>query len=492
MTMEKTLPTIDSGLITSRRLYQPSLFVNRAEQLRIVDEKVRWAQRDKTRIIPEPIINYWGVAGIGKTWVLNHLTEEYKYRTSRSGYSTFTLLYAFDKPISIENLVRKLASESLIELSPVLAPDAKAFLIQAKDTGSINAFVSALNQLISDFVPIILLDNTERVLPADWEKIEQQLIEPLVSSSRVLIVIAGRRQVPRWRRFEVRRRVLETEKSRIPPLKKDGIAEQLERSEYPRIPVDWLYPYTGGNPQLVDVIAQHVMKWVGDVKNVQIQQALLEKHQADLLQILRFAEDDHLGNVLPDLKKPLYAVIPLRLYRLEALRFMLTRQTPSVQEQPEVYYLSLLRRLDQDTEVVWWDRGRRAYVTDKTVRQIINRRQLLENSKDFATYHRRAFEMYWQWVEEYPQASEDFILEIWFHLSHIYLAEQNLSYLWSEARKALQFAQKLKSDRLIILLKLLEEKDGDRELLDLLPEDLRDELAHKLELLLADRTQSQV
>jgi hypothetical protein len=126
---------------------------------------------------------------------------------------------------------------------------------------------------------------------------------------------------------------------------------------------------------------------------------------------------------------------------------------------------------------VWWNRDRRAYVTSEVVRQVINRRRLLDNDKDFVCYHMYAYDMYWEWVREYPQASEDFIVEICFHLGNIYLAKQDINGLHEKTLDALNFAKdQLNQDRLMILQIAFSEEKGDRELLDLLPEALVIEL----------------
>jgi hypothetical protein len=55
---------------------------------------------------------------------------------------------------------------------------------------------------------LILLDNTEETQQTTWEQLELKLIEPLTTAGQAIVIIAGRRPVPRWRRFEVRRSVV--------------------------------------------------------------------------------------------------------------------------------------------------------------------------------------------------------------------------------------------------------------------------------------------
>lgn len=464
---------IDNQMISRPQDYDRTLFVKRKQQLDLVKDRIESAQVH--HFVASPIVNFWGAKGIGKTWLLHHLGDEYRYEAQRPD-GTFTLLYSFEKDpatFQVEHITRRLAGEVLNQLTPPLFENVQTPLRQAQDNGNVTALAQALNLLAEQLTPLLLFDNTELAPDSAWERIEKDLLEPLVSSNRVVVVIAGQRQVPRWHRFEVRRRVLAPEESRVPPLDKRQVGEQLKKGGYDPIPVKWLYAYTGGSPHLVQVVAHHITQWARAEGITQPDEAWLQSHEADLLPILQLAEEEQLQGIDETLRIALKAVAPLRFYRLEALRFMLTGQ--SAPERPEVYYLRLLRQLDQKTHVVWWNHDRRAYVTSEVVRHLMNRRQFLENQNVYVDRHQLACDMYWNWVREYPQASEDFIIEIWFHLAHIYLVKKDPDWLRQEALAALRFAsERLKPDRLMVLSNIL--APGDQELLDLLPNSLVAEL----------------
>jgi hypothetical protein len=348
--------------------------------------------------------------------------------------------------------------------------------VRASETGNVEALLRSLAKLSTRFVLLLLLDAADTVPASVWEELETQLIEPVVLGGNALVIVAGRRQVPRWRRFEVRRRVMEPEKSHLRAFDRQAVINQINKLDY-RIPIDLLLPYTAGNPLLVEAIAWHIRAWTPQDKKPD--QASLNQHRGDLLQILSAYEQQLLEHVPSDLKPVLYAVSPLRFYRLESLRFMLTKQSPEAGSRSEFYYLNTLRALDREIEVVWWDRECRAYATSETVRKVINRRWLLEDGKNYTARHGSALEMYWDWASDYAEASEDSILEIWFHLASVYLATGDLDQLRREAMEALSFAgEHLSSGHLLILQKQLE---GDKELRDLLPEALFDELSQSLE-----------
>ncbi len=271
---------------------------------------------------------------------------------------------------------------------------------------------------------------------------------------------------------------MEPSKTQIRIFDKSYVAKQIKKRKYD-IPVDLLYPYSAGSPHLVDVLAKHIQNWRNGARP---NWAWFLERQEAFQQILQTYEHRLLDHVGSDLRQILVAITPLRAYRLEALRFMLSKQ--EVSPGSDGYYLGILRKLDQKTGVVRWSRERRAYVTDEMVRRVINRRLLLADSKTYIEQHNQALEMYWQWALEFPETCEEFIIEIWFHLASICQVKQNpVCEFRNEAEQALIFAREhLSNDRFLILQNLI-----DNELRDFLTDEIHDELMLSLNKKLSEK-----
>jgi hypothetical protein len=463
-------------------IYEPNLFVNRQREIDIVENKIRLVQSDQT--VSEAVINFWGSSGIGKTWILKQLKNKFSFHPSvENKYPTFTLFFEFSNSQSkniVEKLAKSLANQITNQLSLSLPSPIRSQIENAAASGSIEDLADLILELSKNFISLILFDNTENVQAEVWEEIERQFFEPIISTGRTLVIVSGRRQVPRWRRFEVRRRVMEPNQSQVRPFDKRAVTNQIKNRKV-SIPASSLFPYTAGNPHLVDTLLNNIQTWKQVEKKTKIDDIWLHAHQADLLKVLKAAEHEFLNKIEPRLKRPLIAVASLRFYRLEAMRFMLTNGNIKDKDQPDGYYLGIVRELDQETDVVWWDRERRAYVTSEVVRKLINRRQLLENRDRFISSHKCALEMYRSWANEFPRTSEEFLVEMLFHYASIFEVTKNVSNLRSNFMETLQMASKLITDRLVILQKQI---DIDRELMDLLPEKLYEELHQQVEALL--------
>lgn len=219
--MVQNLLPIQADLIEHPCTYDPELFVDREREFQTIKIKINRARFHG--IIDQPIVNFWGIKGIGKTWILQQIQETYSYRadsvdiSEAFARSTFALLHTFSDDhatASLNYIAQSLAARALSQLSSSLGKEHEHLLLDG-NTGNIDAVIQALLMLSHHFVPILLLDNVEKVDPSHWDIIEQRLIEPLAKSECTLIVVAGRRQTSRWRSFEIRRRVIGLEQRSV-------------------------------------------------------------------------------------------------------------------------------------------------------------------------------------------------------------------------------------------------------------------------------------
>lgn len=152
---------------------------------------------------------------------------------------------------------------------------------------------------------------------------------------------------------------------------------------------------------------------------------------------------------------------------------------------------------------------------DEVARRIINQIQRMQNLEQYRQQHQQAVDMYWEWAGEYPYASEDYILEIWFHLASIYATamdkhlspeeqRENERSLWNKLEESVAFIQEnLSYGRLRILENQLfkpadiitddegagvgEHVDGDTELRDMLPPSISEKLARELSMVIKEK-----
>lgn len=478
--------------------YASELFVNRVREERFIKDKVDdIVNNDSTRV---PIINFWGAGGIGKTWILERVSEQY----SRSHQSpppqgaapTLTIRYTFQKDsqshkesepqsTSPKAIARTLVDQLLAALGGSATDKEQKLLKKAHDQGDLLLLAKALNLLKDRFLPIVMLDNAEVVPTAEWQQIlEITFIQPLSESGKIIVLIAGRRRIPRWRRFDVRRRTEDSSRTQVRAFDKDEVQQHIKQRHYPIDP-ELLYRYTAGNPSLIDAIGKLAQK---SMEQVITDDAWFKDNQEPIGKILENYEERLLANVPYRLKPYLQMVAALRFYRLEALLYMKSKRERGIQ-QPVGHYLNVLNQLDRQTEVVWWQRGHKAFVTDDMVRRVMNIRLLLTDEECFKEQHTQALTMYAEWIGENPESSEDFIIEMWYHQASLYLIHQDEALLRHSVQKYLDLAcRKFNLDGLLVICRYLHADDhaagGDDEqeieLVNLLPNDLYNDMIEQI------------
>ncbi len=451
--------------------YSKDLFVNRKENLNRISNEIKVIQSGGTA--ESPIFNIWGVRGIGKSWFAEHLREVYQYDGSPldklSLAPTFTLFHRFPKEkidrIDNEEFTRVFLEQVQEQLQKKFLPDEQSIFEDVCKNKQIESLVDFLKAVSKRFVPIILFDQTESVFN-DWANMEKLFIEPLVITNRIIFVIAGRRPIPEWIRFETRRRVAPLELSRLSGFAKEDIREQINRLSDQSINVNEIYKWSATSPLIAKALLVKSEQQFGDQ---QFTTTVWKQHQSEILPpVYQLAIEYLFEGISKSLIEVLKAVATLRYYRLEGVQYMLKLQ--GEEERPVNYYLKLIRALEQDTEYVWWNRERRAYTTSRIVRSLLTQNLQLSDHDLYVQKHQQAIEMYKGWIDEYPDASEDFILEIWFHRASIHTVEEDVETLEQKLKNELDFAlENLSYDRANTLSKQLE---TDTELQELLPEPL--------------------
>lgn len=453
--------------------YDSMRFVDREAELRLIAKLCDAAATPGGT--PSGVVNFWGIKGSGKTWLLHHLKDRYQYRPPQFPYQkpTITAYFSFgqDEEVRPAEVARAFSSQVLRQISHIISEAEEQLLKSVQESGALDSFVRVFRQLTDNFAPLLMLDTCENISSDVWREIELEIIEPLVRTNRVIFVVAGRQYVRQWHRFEVRRRVASFTNTLVSPFNKETALQQIQRGNYqldrsPELFVEEVYRYSGGNPFMVDLFARSA------------------RTRSDIVRLINENEATLLG-IGKDWRPLIEQLAPLRFYRGDSLRFMLAVDNSEEESRPDNYYLSILRDLDAASEVVWWDHGKKAYITSPPVRQMINLRQSLEEETrdSFVTQHHLAIAMYKSQLEKNPRTSDDYVLEIWFHLANIYLATEDRDSLEKELREVLPLVDRLDSDSTNSLQKALE---ADRELLDLLPT----EMSHLLQDYLRQRLDS--
>lgn len=451
---------VASEIIQDLERFDPDRFVNRKTELETVDERVLAFQRGE--VVTQPLINFWGVADIGKTWLLKKIEHRYQYDPSKINKvqtPTCPIYYDFAQPsltvtAVAQSLVHKIAKKLA---DPLLTNEQKQTVTQLTQTKKVEDIVDFIIALSSELVFILLLDTTEHVTDTLWDELETKLFEPLLKSNKVLLIVTGRNRAPRWKRVEVRRRATPIEKSQVQPFDQKTTAEQLNFFSLPPHIAQEIFDDSAGAPGLTTNLGYYRLHH-SEAEYFQERTKEWNRYITDIL--------NHLSQLSETFAEMVTAVLPLRSYRTQALRKMLIGTANYHGDISDVFLLRTLRKLDKQSHLVWWDDHQNAYVTALAARKILNRRLQVEEPTKFLELHTFALGMYQEWASEYQTSLPAYLPELLFHEATIHKAQNLVPDSSIELAGYITMVDEMSIDNQDILHRRLE---TDTELQSLIP-----------------------
>lgn len=378
------------------------------------------------------VINFYGIPGIGKTALLRELfrraqTGRWDGRPSEpfpvalsdlASNTSFADQWRGGAAVLAE-LTRQLEEQSqqkessffkefeAFQALPKPDPhDEEAYHLfrwQAKRVADV--FTIYVDRLIQRQPVMLLFDNTEKIPMEVFDWLEVEVLSPLVQSDRILLVVAGCSPV-RWKRFEVRRRVL------------------LHKLDPPRPPEEFLERQSPRFSQLASDIARITFgyPWGNEVvlneliklqKTQTIDRSNFDQFRPLLLNRLveEVIENKVMAEVDPDLRCAFHTIAPLRQFDVSTLQAILPRFAPTMfAGKGGNYFLLMLNRM-VDTMLVEWSAKRKGYVLDDTLRRILALDMEVRQPDQFMAINQRAIELYESWLEEAPQIHGGYIID---------------------------------------------------------------------------------
>jgi len=470
----------------------PEQFADRESEQLLIHRRVEAAQ---TGEIEYPLVEFYGVVGQGKSWLLSYLAHLYWYSNGRepsllekptlSAKIDFT---DFHTPPHASLLLQSLTSqirEQLRRAEPNVTLPPLPEDVEAAAKGLVESVAGLTNR----YVPVLVFDATEKADEDLLDWLEKHLVYPIVRTNRAIFVFSGRLW-HRWKIFEVRRRV---EPREIPPL--DSARDQVKgttellhklKVEGAGALAQALYDYVFGHPLASKVI----FKELQELAPVGIDAHVFEENQDAIAEIIRtnVIEDRFFGELREhDYLNPLlWAVCILRKFNPTPLRHFTASFIDGEYEQKlGGFYLDAIRDM-QDTTLVQWNSAAGGYTLDPVVRKIMAKNLSMQNDAEFRRRHAEAVRLYDDWIEQFPRNAVGFLIERTFHRS--WELRDGKSQPEIGDRLASEFDQILRDvekrpdvqwDLLDMAAALNEELNKDSELREVIPKDTLEKLKHR-------------
>lgn len=458
--------------MTMREVTQSSIYVNRADELNEIRSRLNAVRLG--RPVFDTILVWHGIPGIGKTTLrhmIANLCQEMRVPFSQVDFElrdrpkrevNRIQRYAQDPVLILEDLMLGLAIEEPKAFREALEryrqEEEDTFLYDEYRKRAVQAFLDYVNDLLKRGPIVLLFDTTDQALESLITWLEEQVIRPLALTGRCIIIWTGR-YPQRWKRFEVRRRVVA---AKLEPLPKEATEQQIGPSLAARV-----FPFTRGHPMGNREVATAIREY--QARDKEVPDHVLINELVDRV-IDRYVMVD----IPDDLNAALRLLAVVRQFDVVFLQRLLSKFVPEFKDMRETLFLEVLSRL-AGTYLVEWDDKRKGYRIDPILRRILALHLRHTAQERYVEANREAATIYADWIERAPAGRSVYVVERQYHEACVFLAEGKPAewVVTDLERELMGYLKEYYSDRDPLYaqqatMQLLQELKGDDELGELL------------------------
>lgn len=357
-------------------------FINRDDELKLIKSALD-ALSDNKRLLRTPIIDFFGVDGIGKTRVL----QEVRQRCLESGFSYIWVNANQSSVKFLSEWLQQLRQFHIDKDQNDIPDTAEALYIRS---------VHGMKSLLEKEPVVVLLDEIDSDSAEEVGWIETILYE-LINDANLFVVLASQQQISFDRYRSVARKLLS---HRLKPFGQNacqsylsdiaGTIDQPIREEI----ISWAH----GFPLTMKVMSQIVQERKLDPR--------LPEDQKQLISSLMEQVVDHgiFARVAPDRLAWCKSYVNLlsmpRRFNLVILQRLIETFAPSLKLAGKLEYMGLPGQINQGTDVLYWDMGKSGFTIDETVRHLFFRQRAIEQPELFYNIHQFLADLNKQFANE--------------------------------------------------------------------------------------------
>ncbi|MBM3209245.1 ATP-binding protein [Candidatus Shapirobacteria bacterium] len=386
--------------------YRAEAFVGRRGILQLIEKKVECAKRGAAI---RPLVELYGVAGTGKTWLTREIARLFRPGQQRG---TAVIMVDLQATPILEDVAQGLIT-SLEGQVPPLEPKPRA-----QTPGKMIASALAEMRERDAFTPIIIFDHTEAVARTLLDLIEEDIIFPNIMGNDTIFIAAGQSREG-WKKFEVRRRV---EPTPVPRFSAEEMADLADREGLGPETLRAIGNYSFGHPLTTAALVRALKSQAGHDGQPLTPDHVVTQEQATVLPVLgRIVNEVFFKRVASEeVKHFLILASCLRKLNANPLRTLATQENKEYAEKPGTFYLDMVSNM-VNTYLCEWRKQLGGYGLDYQAGRILDKREELDPAtrEKWAQRHQRATAIWADFTERYPRNSAGFLLEQAYHLGRL-------------------------------------------------------------------------
>lgn len=416
-----------------------SVFVDRDRELRLIDDSFQ-ALLDKNRLLRNPIVEFYGVSGIGKTLLLEQIKER---------------CHATQLPCIWINLAEKkdLFQGEVVE-------QVKDYLQKDDDVQLEQSAVRATKVLLERGPVVMLFDAIDEVGSEQVLEIEV-LLRDLIDDEKLFVVLAGKTMIELKNERSVARKL---QWHPLGVLDRNSCEEYLDklqlRQDAPGKQIDpdvreLIFTWTRGYP-----LAMNVM--IGAINAGKDPRTEAGKHQVLEIFKERIIDQEILKEVEGEWKEVCFTALRLfsvpRRSNTIIMEELIKKFAPNLQRQSSLAYFSLPKELHEATHIFSWNLERFGFSVETPVRHLFLLLYSQAQPQEYFEVHNFLAQLNHQMATEATgQDRVRYVREYLYHLAN------NLATV-DQGQRIIEAVESVLNEQPVILQPFFEEFAQDQEL----------------------------
>ena len=348
-------------------------FVDRIEEIEIIQDALK-ALTEKDVVLATPILNFFGVDGIGKTEILQ---------------KTILLCQEQNIPYIDLDMVRGIESQpqEIIE-------DVRRYTGQQGSQGrqgrkvSYELAIKALKRLMKSSPVVILCDSVD-VMRSDMFQWIRSLLRELLENTNICVILGSKQKVVFERDWSMARKL---KTYQVKPLNRQFSLEYLNVhrgdlfSEESR---EIVFQWTRGYPLAMRIMVEEVKE-----KGLDIEGSAEDQQELIAILMKRVIEERVLKNVKeyePSWYRAYFSLLSMpRRFNLIIMQRLLEtfQESPVAVARDILEYVGLPKKLNTGTDILRWDLQKTGFAVEEPVRNLFLLERRIQNPKSFIKIHR--------------------------------------------------------------------------------------------------------
>ena len=354
-------------------------FVNRETALKYIDDAFITLQ-DKKRLLRTPIMDFYGVKGIGKTLFLKKVQQRCQEEQLRCIW--------LDASQSNPDRARAIALQ--VQQYGVTLP------FEDDDDHSPYQSASAMRVLLLQREPVVMLCDALDTNDKDRQKWLEILLRELTDDENLFVVLASRRDLTFENERSLARKLTTIP---LPPFDRAACEAYFNAADNPIEPEirTIIFTWTRGYPLALNIMTQAVASGLDPHK---------EQDQKEIITLLtdQVLRQSLLARVDPAEQNRYLTILSLlsipRHSNLVIMQDLIEQFAPQLKRENSLAYFGLPREINQTTEVLHWNINGAGFSVDAPVRALFLLKLRIEQPEMYYAIHRFLAQTNRQWAAD--------------------------------------------------------------------------------------------